>query len=73
MLGSLPEEFAMVGNSLRSDVLSVVEIGAGAFHIPAPASFEALGAALEAGSGYQTLTRLTDLLAALDAPETEPG
>jgi putative hydrolase of the HAD superfamily len=29
-----PEEFAMVGNSLRSDVLPVTSIGARAFHVP---------------------------------------
>jgi putative hydrolase of the HAD superfamily len=29
-----PEEFVMVGNSLRSDVVPVVEIGARAVHIP---------------------------------------
>lgn len=29
-----PEEFLMVGNSLRSDVLPVIEIGAQAIHIP---------------------------------------
>src|SRR5216684_8965030 len=29
-----PEEFVMVGNSLRSDVVPVVEVGARAVHIP---------------------------------------
>ena len=29
-----PEEFLMVGNSLRSDILPVLEIGAFAFHVP---------------------------------------
>lgn len=29
-----PEEFLMVGNSLRSDILPVLEIGAYAFHVP---------------------------------------
>ena len=29
-----PEEFAMIGNSLRSDVLPVLQLGGHAFHIP---------------------------------------
>ncbi len=29
-----PEEFLMIGNSLKSDVLPVLEIGAFAFHVP---------------------------------------
>src|SRR5260370_37977942 len=32
--GIKPEEFVMVGNSLRSDVVPVLELGAGAVHIP---------------------------------------
>ena len=32
--GIQPEEFVMVGNSLRSDVAPVVEVGAKAVHIP---------------------------------------
>jgi putative hydrolase of the HAD superfamily len=32
--GIKPEEFVMVGNSLRSDVVPVVELGARAVHIP---------------------------------------
>jgi putative hydrolase of the HAD superfamily len=32
--GIRPEEFVMVGNSLRSDVLPVLELGARAVHIP---------------------------------------
>src|SRR3954453_7561681 len=32
--GALPEEFAMVGNTLRSDVLPVIGIGGRAFHVP---------------------------------------
>jgi putative hydrolase of the HAD superfamily len=32
--GIVPEEFVMVGNSLRSDVAPVVELGATAVHIP---------------------------------------
>lgn len=32
--GVAPEEFLMVGNSLRSDVLPVVEVGGWAIHVP---------------------------------------
>ena len=32
--GILPERFVMVGNSLRSDILPVVSLGANAVHIP---------------------------------------
>lgn len=32
--GIVPERFAMVGNSVRSDVLPVVELGARAVHVP---------------------------------------
>jgi putative hydrolase of the HAD superfamily len=34
--GIAPERFLMVGDSLRSDVLPVIEIGAAAVHIPNP-------------------------------------
>ncbi len=33
-LGVEPDQFVMVGNSVRSDVLPVLEIGARAVHIP---------------------------------------
>ncbi len=70
--GVLPDEFAMVGNSLGADVLPVIEIGGRAFHVPAPASIEALGTASQTESGFETLTRLIDLLSVLDRSEFEP-
>jgi len=33
-LDIIPKEFLMIGNSLKSDILPVLEIGAHAFHIP---------------------------------------
>lgn len=36
-LGITPEEFMMVGNSLRFDVLPVLSIGGQAVHVPSPA------------------------------------
>jgi putative hydrolase of the HAD superfamily len=32
--GMLPEHFVMVGNSVKSDILPVVALGASAVHIP---------------------------------------
>lgn len=34
--GGLPERFVMVGNSVRSDVLPVIDIGGRAVHVPYP-------------------------------------
>ena len=34
-----PEEFLMIGNSLKSDVVPVLDIGADAIHIPAQATW----------------------------------
>ncbi|MDD5596657.1 MAG: HAD family hydrolase [Victivallaceae bacterium] len=35
-----PEEFIMVGNSLRSDIIPVLELNAGAVYIPYPGTWE---------------------------------
>ena len=35
-----PEEFAMVGNSLKSDILPVLQIGGYGFHIPYHTTWE---------------------------------
>jgi putative hydrolase of the HAD superfamily len=40
-MGVAPSEFAMVGNSVRSDVLPVLEIGGHAVHIPYHITWEA--------------------------------
>jgi putative hydrolase of the HAD superfamily len=40
-MGVTPDEFAMVGNSVRSDVLPVLEIGGHAVHIPYHITWEA--------------------------------
>ncbi len=72
--GVLPEEFAMVGDTLRTDVLPVVEIGGRGFHVSSGAALglEEIGVAAEHRGAYQTLSRLSDLLRALDTPEAEP-
>ena len=70
--GVFPEEFAMVGNALRSDVLPVIEIGGRAFHVPLQTAVEVVGNEPGAASGFQTLARLSDLLQMLDTPDAEP-
>jgi putative hydrolase of the HAD superfamily len=37
--GVAPERFVMIGNSLRSDILPVVEVGGWAVHVPAAVSW----------------------------------
>src|SRR5215218_2523211 len=69
--GVSPDEFAMVGNALRSDVLPVIEIGGRAFHVPLQRTVEVVGSEPGAASGVQTLARLSDLLEVLDTPEDE--
>jgi putative hydrolase of the HAD superfamily len=68
--GVLPEEFAMVGNSLPSDVLPVIEIGASAFHVPDQATLpqDTAETGLAHAGAVQTLPNLGALLQVLDAP-----
>lgn len=61
--GVAPERFLMIGNSLRSDVLPVVELGGHAVHLPYPYtwSHEAVPDADAARDGYHELTSIRDL------------
>jgi putative hydrolase of the HAD superfamily len=59
------EEFAMAGNSLRSDVLPVAAIGGRAFHIPYHVTWAYEQVADADGSGFTTLQSIRDLPAAL--------
>ena len=53
-----PEEFVMVGNSLRSDIVPVLELGGWAVHLPYPLTWEhEREAEVGAGSG-QRMRRL---------------
>ena len=70
--GVLPEEFAMVGDNVRSDVRPVIEIGGRAFHVPLQRTVEVVGSEPGAARGFQTLARLSDLLGVLDTPDVEP-
>jgi putative hydrolase of the HAD superfamily len=73
--GIEPEEFVMVGNSLRSDVVPVVELGATAVHIPYPLTWrheqvdeEALPAA-----GWHRLDSIRGLNDLFNRLESGPG
>jgi putative hydrolase of the HAD superfamily len=59
----LPSEFLMIGNSLKSDVLPLVEIGARAIHVPFHTTWEheEVKGPIE-NNGYMTISTLTDIL-----------
>ena len=58
-----PSEFLMIGNSLKSDVLPLVEIGARAIHVPFHTTWEheEVKDPME-NNGYMTISILTDIL-----------
>ena len=58
--GLQPEEFVMIGNSLRSDILPVLEIGASAIHIPAESTWahEQVSEANVSGKNFMKLDTL---------------
>lgn len=68
--GVSPEEFVMVGNSVRSDVLPVVEVGARAVHVPYGITWALEAAELPDGDVpvplLDTLAGLPGLLAGWD-------
>ena len=63
--GVEPEEFAMVGNSLRSDILPVTAIGARAFHVPYHVTWAHEVVAGELSAEFKTLSSLRELVRAL--------
>jgi putative hydrolase of the HAD superfamily len=69
-VGVAPPAFAMVGNSLRSDVLPVLGLGARAVHVPYPITWALEDADPGAAAGrYEVLDDLRglpDALARLD-------
>ncbi|MEO8743675.1 MAG: HAD family hydrolase [Candidatus Dormiibacterota bacterium] len=67
--GIAPEEFVMVGNSLRSDVVPVVALGARAFHIPYGVTWhhEHVPDEQLPRNGWRRLTAIEELPAALEA------
>ena len=67
--GIKPEEFVMVGNSLRSDVVPVVEMGARAIHIPYHVTWRHEHVDEEAlpGEGWHRLASIRELGALLES------
>ena len=64
-LGVKPEEFCMVGNSVKSDVLPLLTIGAHAVHVPYPLTW-ALELADASHITFDELESITDFPAWLD-------
>lgn len=62
-----PEAFVMIGNSLKSDILPVVQLGARAIHVPYHTTWihEEVPADKLAGVFFQQVTSLRDVLALL--------
>ena len=59
-----PSEFLMIGNSLRSDVLPLINIGAQAVHVPFHTTWahEQVSEKETNGKSYKTLSSLSDLI-----------
>ena len=62
-----PSEFLMIGNSLKSDILPLVNIKAHAIHIPFHTTWahEQVSEVETNGMNYETISKLTDLLKVL--------
>ncbi len=61
------EEFLMVGNSLKSDVLPVLSIGGKAVHVPYHTTWQHETVSEESTSkGYHTITKMKDILSILN-------
>lgn len=61
--GATPDEFLMVGNSLRSDVLPVIRVGAAAVHVPYRITWAHEHVEDVGDVTFRGLERLSDLLA----------
>jgi putative hydrolase of the HAD superfamily len=74
-VGVRPERFVMVGNSLRSDVLPVVELGGQAVYVPYHVTWEheVVAGAQAEHDGYHELDDLGQLPALLQHLEQEAG
>jgi putative hydrolase of the HAD superfamily len=60
--GVSPDEFLMVGNSIRSDVLPVIEIGGRAVHVPYQITWEHEHVEGNLPDGMVAMERLSGLL-----------
>jgi putative hydrolase of the HAD superfamily len=65
--GVRPEQFVMVGNSLRSDILPAIEAGAHAVYVPYAITWvhEQVSAEAAAGARYHEIPHMRDLAALL--------
>jgi putative hydrolase of the HAD superfamily len=72
-LGVLPDSFLMVGNSLRSDILPVLAVGARAVFVPHPLtwSHEHVAAEHMPAAGWVEITSIADLPDAIRAIDAE--
>ena len=63
-LGATPENFVMIGNSLKSDILPVAKLGFPAVHVPYHANWihEHVPAELLAGVEFRAVERLREVL-----------
>ena len=61
-LGILPEEFLMVGNSLKSDILPVLAIGGKAVYVPYHTTWQHETIDDVPGFEYQTVEKISDLI-----------
>ena len=63
-LDIIPAEFLMIGNSLKSDILPVVNIGASAIHIPFHTTWQHENVSKEQthGKSYKTIDHLIEIL-----------
>ena len=63
-LGITPDNFVMIGNSLKSDILPVVRLGFPAIHVPYHANWihEYVPAELLAGVEFRAVARLREVL-----------
>jgi putative hydrolase of the HAD superfamily len=73
--GIRPSQFVMVGNSLRSDVVPVVELGARAVHIPYQVTWHHEHVPEESlpKSGWHRLESISELPALLDSIDHKGG
>jgi putative hydrolase of the HAD superfamily len=69
--GVFPEEFVMVGNSIRSDVLPVIAIGGRAVHVPYAIKWEHEHVVGDLPEGAGSVAKLIDLLGPDSADEQE--
>jgi putative hydrolase of the HAD superfamily len=70
--GVAPSEFMMVGNSIASDILPVLAVGARAVHIPYHITW-AIEVAATDNTDFPTISQLTDLFDIVDAWKAQTG